>query len=582
MLPLWRKKYRFLIQFNPSKIGEMMSIPGLVAMMFIFGFSVDAENAVNQTGSVLEIQSVLVDGKQVPIGSGEKVNIGFFPKSVSINFGPAPNARAAPIRLQYRLGDFDSKWQQAGGEMNLTVRFYNDAGDQINQSIFTVSGDSPGWNGSLKTSLLTHRRETVVVPPQASRIWVVISSAGGPTTVGIYVVDNLVVSRIRPSGGSEVLLRSPFDSTQKEYPENYQPDGWIHDGTHPSMAKVVEVGKDPASMAFAILDNDPFSHAEWHNIMAFAPTVTPGDHLVIEWNEMYSIGIGDVGTAYYSSLPFGTYQFHVEETSAIGTPTGIEAQLTVIVPEPFWKKRWFSGAIGFIVVLIVMAFWRYLAWQRTRQEVLELKNQRALEQERLRIAHDIHDDLGARVTQISLLSAMAHGNLSLPEKARMDFDRITQMSRELISALYETVWAVNPENDNLDALANYLCQMLNQMCEQAQLGCRLDVQDLPKHIQVSSQIRHNITLAVKESLNNVIKHAKAKEVTVRITFEDMFLNILIQDNGCGFSADDNIAGNGLKNIRLRLESIGGSTFIESQPGKGTKVSLRLLIKSALE
>ena len=533
----------------------------------------------NVPGNVLAIQSVFVDGKQVPISSGEKVNVGFFPKALSINFGPATNTRSVPIRLQYRLGNFDSKWQQAGGEMNLTVRFYNDAGDQINQSIFTVSGDSPGWNGSLKTSLLTHRRETVVVPPQASRIWVVISSAGGPTTVGIYVVDNLVVSRIRFGGGSEVLLKSPFDSTQKEYPENYQPDGWIHDGLHPSMAKVVQVGKDPASTAFAILDNDPFSHAEWHNIMAFAPAVTPGDHLVFEWNEMYSIGIGDVGTANYSSLPFGTYQFHVEETSAIGTPTGVEAQLTVIVPEPFWKKRWFSGAIGFIAILIVMAFWRYLAWQRTRQEVLELKNQHALEQERLRIAHDIHDDLGARVTQISLLSAMAHRNQSLPEKARMDFDQISQMSRDLISALYETVWAVNPENDNLDALGNYLCQMLNQLCEQAELGCRLDIQELPKDIQVSSQIRHNITLAVKESLNNVIKHAKATEVIVRITFEKMVLTISVQDNGRGFSPVNNLAGNGLKNIKLRLESIGGSSLIESQPGKGTTVRLRLFIKS---
>jgi len=84
-----------------------------------------------------------------------------------------------------------------------------------------------------------------------------------------------------------------------------------------------------------------------------------------------------------------------------------------------------------------------------------------LEQERLRIAHDIHDDLGARVTQISLLSAMSQENTSFPEKARADFDKVSKMSRELVSALYETVWAVNPENDNLEALGNYVCQMVN-------------------------------------------------------------------------------------------------------------------------
>lgn len=550
----------------------------LAVFIFQIGFFPIAGNSAGSSDSnPLTVQAVVVDGKPVPINGG-KADLGLFPKSISFNFGPPANTGRAPIRLRYKMDGYDNNWQQVGGEMNLTIRFYNDAGDQINQSIFTVSGDSPGWDGSLKTSLLTHRRETVVVPPLASRIFIVISSAGGPATVGMYVVDNLVVSRVHADGVPEVLLRSPFDSAQKEYPDNYQPEGWIHDGTHPSMAKIVEVGKDPATTAFGILDNDPFCHAEWHNIMEFAPKVVPGDHLVIEWNEMYSIGMGSVGAAYYNSLPFGTYQFHVQETTAMGVPTGIDAQLAVIVPEPYWKKPWFSGAIALVVVLIIMSIMRYIVWQRTRREMMHLRNQRALEQERLRIAHDIHDDLGARVTQISLLSAMAHRNQSLPEKARTDFDQISQMSRDLISALYETVWAVNPENDNLDALGNYLCQMLNQLCEQAGLGCRLDIQDLPKDIQVSSQIRHNITLAVKESLNNIIKHAKATEVVVRITFEKMFLTISVQDNGRGFVPADSPAGNGLKNIKLRLESIGGSSLIESQPGTGTTVRLQLFIK----
>lgn len=547
-------------------------------LIFQVGLFLPAENsASNAAVNSLEVQAVMVDGKPAPI-TGGKVDLGLFPKTISFNFGPPGNTGHAPIRLRYKMDGFDNAWQQVGGEMNLTVRFYDDAGDQVNQSIFTVSGDSPGWDGSLKTSLLTHRRETIVVPPMASRIFIVISSAGGPATVGIYVVDNLLVSRVHTNGIPEVLLRSPFDSAQREYQDNYQPEGWIHDGTHPSMAKIVDVGKDPATTAFAILDNDPFSHAEWHNIMEFAPKVSAGDHLVVEWNEMYSIGMGGAGVAYYNSLPSGSFQFHIQETTAMGVPTGVESQLAVVVPKPFWKKPWFSGAIGLIVVLIIMAIGRYIVWQRTRQEMLHLRNQRALEQERLRIAHDIHDDLGARVTQISLLSAMAHSNQSLPEKARADFNQISQMSRDLISALYETVWAVNPENDNLDALGNYLCQMLNQLCEQAQLGCRLDIQDLPKDIQVSSQIRHNITLAVKESLNNVIKHAKATEVVARITFKKMLLDISIQDNGCGFKPMDNPAGNGLKNIKLRLEGIGGSSFIESGQGSGTTVHLHLLIK----
>ncbi|MGH7989148.1 MAG: sensor histidine kinase [Limisphaerales bacterium] len=535
----------------------------------------------NQGTNILEIQSVLVDGKSISLSPAGKVNLGPFPKNISFNFGPGSNVNRVPIRLRYKLDGYDNAWRQGGGEMNLTVRFYNEAGDQVGQNIFTVSGDSAGWNGNLKSSLLTHRRETLVVPAHASRLWIVISSAGGPATVGIYVVDNLLVSKLSAGNEPEVLLRSPFDSSQKDYTDDQPPEGWIHDGTHPSMAKIVEVGQDPATKAFAILDSDPFSHAEWHNIMAYAPKVAPGDHLVVEWNEMYSIGLGDSGVANYNSLPPGNYRLHVVETTAIGVPTGVEALLTVIVPQPFWKEPWFLGIIFLTVIALAIAIARYVIWQRMQREMAHLKNQRALEQERLRIAHDIHDDLGARVTQISLLSAMAHGNQTFPDKARSEFDHISQMSRDLVSALYETVWAVNPENDNLDALGNYLCQMLNQLCEQAQLGCRLHIQDLPKDIQVSSQIRHNITLAVKESLHNIIKHAKATEVVVHVTFEKMLLTISVQDDGCGFQPVDLFSGNGLKNMKCRLENISGSCSIESQLGRGTIVHLCLLIKSSV-
>ena len=552
-------------------------LAALIAFQICFFAAAENPSTASEENP-LEIQSVLVNSKQVPVSSADLVNLGPFPKDISFTFGPSKDANHAPVRLRYKMINYDSGWQQAYGEMGLTVRFYNENGDQINENIFTVGGDSPGWNGSLATSLLTHRRETMTVPPQASRIMIVISSAGAPSAVGIYVVDSMLVSRIGPNGESTLLLRPPFDSDPKKYAENYVPDGWMHDGTHPSMARVVEVGKDPSTAAFAVLDNDPFGHAEWHNIMEFAPKVVPGDRIVVDWNELYSIGEGNVGGANYSSLPPGTYQFCVEETTALGAPTGVQSQIVVMVPKPFWKTAWFTGTIFLLFVVGITAMARYIVWQRMRREMLHLRNQRVLEQERLRIAHDIHDDIGARVTQISLLSAMAHSNQSLPETARIEFNQISQMARDLIAALYETVWAVNPENDNLDALGNYLCQMLNQMCEQSQLICNLDVQDLPKDIQVSSQIRHNITLAVKESLNNAIKHSKATEVNFRITFEKMFLTISIQDNGCGFDLRETPAGNGLKNIKSRLDSIGGSSSIESQSGSGTTVYLRLTIK----
>jgi signal transduction histidine kinase len=248
------------------------------------------------------------------------------------------------------------------------------------------------------------------------------------------------------------------------------------------------------------------------------------------------------------------------------------------VPEPFWKTPWFWGCAVIMATMLIIGISRYFVWHRMRQEMMRLKQQRALEQERLRIAHDIHDDLGARVTQISLLSAMAQDNPSLPEKARLDFDKISQMSRELVSALYETVWAVNPENDNLEALGNYLCQMVNQLCERTQMRCRFHVVGLPAEVQVSSQTRHNITMAVKEAVHNVIKHAKASEITMRMSFAQSYLDISLEDDGVGFLADGRAAGNGLTNMRQRLLSIGGHCSISSKPGQGTTVRMHLTVK----
>jgi signal transduction histidine kinase len=152
------------------------------------------------------------------------------------------------------------------------------------------------------------------------------------------------------------------------------------------------------------------------------------------------------------------------------------------------------------------------------------------------------------------------------------------MSRELVAALYETVWAVNPENDNLEAQGNYLCQMVNQLCERTPIRCRFNVLGLPHEIQVSSQTRHNINMAVKEAVHNIIKHSSASEINVRMAYEAGILNISVEDNGAGFQQDAKAGGHGINNMKQRLANIGGTCYIESQPGKGTTVLMRLAIK----
>ncbi|HTL17864.1 MAG TPA: sensor histidine kinase [Patescibacteria group bacterium] len=478
--------------------------------------------------------------------------------------------------MRYTLEGYETTWHEGAGQMGLTVRYADERGDQIAQTTFEASGESAGWNGTLTNSTLSHRRETLVAPPHATRVWLTISSGVGPPgTVGIYVIADLSLSRIDSSNAATpaVLLQPLFEPNST----NLAPAQWVRDGIQPSMARVLELGKEPKLSAFAILDEDPLSHAEWHDRRETAPTVAPGDRLVLEWNELFSIGLGDTRSATYPKLSPGQFRFRVQELTALGTPTGIEDSLNIRVPVPLWESPLFWPAVLTVVIAASFGANRYVGWYQMRREVTGLKHQRALEQERLRIAQDIHDDLGARVTQISLLSAMAQGDASLPPKARTDFGRISQMTRELVSALYETVWTVNPENDNLDALGNYLCQTVNELCAQAGLRCRLNLVDLPLDVQVSSQTRHHIAMAVKEAVHNVIKHAKAEEVRLRVSLDQRRLTISIEDDGRGFEPGVGPVGSGLKNIQRRLVELGGDCSIQSHIGRGTKVEINLLI-----
>jgi signal transduction histidine kinase len=199
-----------------------------------------------------------------------------------------------------------------------------------------------------------------------------------------------------------------------------------------------------------------------------------------------------------------------------------------------------------------------------------------LEQDRLRIARDIHDDLGARVTQISLISALAQKK-AIQDDARTDFDKISRLCRETVSAMYDTIWAVNPENDNLDEMVNHVCQKAHEMCQQAQIRCRLDICELPQQIPLPSQTRHNVMMTVKEAIHNIVKHARATEVTVRVAIDGKLLDISITDNGCGFESATVSTGNGLVNMNRRIQDIGGSCQLKSRPGEGTSVRLRLSI-----
>jgi signal transduction histidine kinase len=166
--------------------------------------------------------------------------------------------------------------------------------------------------------------------------------------------------------------------------------------------------------------------------------------------------------------------------------------------------------------------------------------------------------------------------------------QISDTARELTQAVDEIVWAVNPRQDTLDGLVNYICQFAQEYLTVAGIQCRLDVPGSLPPLPLSADMRHNLFLAVKEALNNIVKHARAREVRLRLIQEDGRLTLVIEDDGRGFDAatalvvgtsapgtPGSIKGQGLENLANRLSSVGGRCSITSEPGRGTRVELNV-------
>ena len=523
----------------------------------------------------LMLQGVTVNGGGIPFEPGSPIHLPSQINEVSFAFGTSLTASNAPLRMRCQLDGFETEWHERTDKMRLMVRFEDEALGEVSIKEFSVTGQSPGWTGRLSDSDCIHRKEMVVVPTNASRFWLIISSAGPSAAVGVYGIRNLQFTRLESGAGPERLIAKVDPRTSETLgPKRRNVEGWARSGLRLNNAQVVRSGPE-RELTLVLIDDSPEAHTDWITPKNPGFRVQPGERLVFEWDEFYSIGLAGSGSVSYKNLPAGLYRFRMGSLSMMGEPTGVEVSVPVEVPVAFWKTGWFWSAVIVALGGLVMAGWRLSEWRRMKLQLVAIEKTRAIEQERLRIAQDIHDDLGARVTQISLLSSAAQKKPSISAEARAEFASVSQMSRNLVEALYETVWAVNPENDHLDSLVSYICQVANQMCAQAGLKCRLQIPELPHDLPVTSGVRHNLIMAVKEAIHNVMKHAGATEVQILIQFEAGLLVIEVTDNGKGFDPAAKLRGNGLPNMKRRMEGVGGRWIQTSKPGEGTRVRLEL-------
>ena len=258
--------------------------------------------------------------------------------------------------------------------------------------------------------------------------------------------------------------------------------------------------------------------------------------------------------------------------------------IRVLANPPWWTLKRALYTVGILVVLLLgVLVWnkelRRQVQERSRRLENEIRKrervelQHAAEMERSRIARDLHDELGAGLTAISLLASVGIPNLKNGETMHNRFIAIAEKARALVEALDVIVWAVDPKRDSLQSFADYVASYAKEFLDASGIVCRLKIPIECDGVTLSGPVRHGLFLAVKEALNNIIRHAAANEVELVISLVSNRLEIAIKDNGRGFDWNLIRPGEGLGNLRDRLASLGGECLINSQLGHGTAVKL---------
>jgi signal transduction histidine kinase len=206
--------------------------------------------------------------------------------------------------------------------------------------------------------------------------------------------------------------------------------------------------------------------------------------------------------------------------------------------------------------------------------VERLEQQAAIERERTRMAEDLHDDLGAGLTEIGLAASLAQRQNASPERIQEHLRQVTDKANAMVLALDEIVWAVNPRHDSVVSLSHYFCEYAQHFLKLSSIRCRLEVADNLPAWPLNAEQRHNLFLAFKESLTNVARHAQATEVRIRVQTQAEGTSIIeVEDDGRGITQPSvtSAGADGLGNMVRRIEQIGGCCEIESTPRGGTRV-----------
>jgi signal transduction histidine kinase len=290
--------------------------------------------------------------------------------------------------------------------------------------------------------------------------------------------------------------------------------------------------------------------------------------------------------ARYGALPPNNYCFRVRACNADGAWSESDASFAFLIATPLWRSSWaiFICLVSLATIAYMAA--RLISHRRLRHRLVALEHSEEMSRERMRIAQDMHDQIGSKLARISYLSEGMKTELKGVYTNIRVVDSLAQTSRDLLRSLDQMVWAVNPRNDSLEHLAVYLCRHASDYFQDTSILCELRVPEHLPAVPLSAEARHNLLLAFEEVLSNAMKHSGADRIVVELTCAGEVAQISVTDNGRGF-APANLAGvnhpkncrvgQGIPGIMRRLQELGGECQITSSISQGTRVIFRIPI-----
>ncbi|RYD47929.1 MAG: hypothetical protein EOP83_27275, partial [Verrucomicrobiaceae bacterium] len=395
----------------------------------------DAERRPN---SQLRLVNVFVDAlpERLPsAGSVLKLSPGLH--RLDFDFGFGPDNPGGAIKLRCQLEGIDDRWQESERGMGLVCQAVDREGRVISQTRFPFIGTSNGWETALEDSTMTRRAEPVYIPAETAALRLSLNS-GSPDTTGFVTVDHIGLTA--PGKPETSLWKNGSIALSDVTPRAAGvPEGWQRDGSDPAIARLIF----RTGGLLALVDGDQQHHGEWSSSQPISPS--GGGVFVLSWEEAYNVSSGSLHRATYVNVPPGDYTFRAVGLAGEGSPFGDGISLPIVIKPPFWQRPWFgpalaAGLVAFIAVVVVASLRR-----RTKRRLEILRFQNALEQDRTRIARDLHDDLGTRVTVMNMTAALAKRDLDLdPAKTHRHLEKMTEAAREMVVALDDLVWAVDP------------------------------------------------------------------------------------------------------------------------------------------